>query len=112
MAHVKKISWWDWVPGRSWRIAMVVDAADEVPAKLPRNAVVLVGSDEKPKWLVFDCPCRSGHRVMLNLDASRFPHWRLTQRKKLTVAPSVDWNGSGTSCHYFIRNGRVVWAHY
>jgi hypothetical protein len=111
MANMNNIPWWQWVPGRSWRIVSRVDAADEVPAKLPRNAVVLVGSDRFQKWLVFDCPCRSGHRVMLNLDSGRFPHWRITNLRKLTVTPSVDWHGNGKSCHYFIRAGRVVWAH-
>lgn len=111
MACVSKVRWWEWLPGRSWRIVSIVEAADEVPRKLPRNAAVLVGSMSMPKWLVFDCPCRSGHRVMLNLDRARYPHWRLGKSKKLTVAPSVDWNGSGRSCHYYIRGGRVSWAH-
>lgn len=109
MAGVK-IPWWEWVPGRSWRIVVTVDAADEIPEKLPRNAAVLVASSEVPKWLAFDCPCRSGHRVMLNLDQARYPHWQLTGRKKLTITPSVDWNGGSRSCHYFIRSGRIVWA--
>lgn len=107
---MNQISWWKWLPRGSWRIVMRVDDADEVPTKIPRNAVVLVGRDRFHKWLVFDCPCRRGHRVMLNLDSSRLPHWRITNVKKLTVTPSIDWHGKGASCHYFIRNGRVVWA--
>jgi hypothetical protein len=110
MANLNKIPWLQWIPGRSWRIVMEVEAADELPPHLPRNGAVLVGSSKMPKWLVFDCPCRSGHRVMLNLDAARFPHWQLTSQKKLTVAPSVDWNSNKKSCHYFIRTGRIVWA--
>lgn len=113
MARVSKLPWWEWLrPRRSWRIVAVVEAADEVPQKLPRNTAVLVGSRAMPKWLIFDCPCRSGHRVMLNLDRARYPHWRLASGKKLTVAPSVDWNGGGQSCHYYIRGGRVFWARH
>jgi hypothetical protein len=108
---VVNIPWWEWLPGRSWRIVLNVHAADEVPEALPRNAMVLVGSLEMPKWLVFDCPCRVGHRVMLNLDDARYPYWRLTGHKKLTISPSVDWVAGGRSCHYFIRSGRVLWAH-
>jgi hypothetical protein len=112
MANVNNISWWQWVPvpGRSWRIVQIVEAADELPKRLPRNAAVLVGSYDKPKWLAFDCPCRIGHRVMLNLDPGRRPHWKIADKKKLTVSPSVDWNNSGRVCHYFIRSGRVIWV--
>jgi Family of unknown function (DUF6527) len=110
MASMTKIPWWQWVPGQSWRIVMVVDEADEMPARLPRNAVVLVGSHEKPKWLAFDCPCRTGHRVLLNLDPARFPYWRLKSKKKLTLAPSIDWNDNDRSCHFLMRTGHVVWA--
>jgi hypothetical protein len=105
-----KIPLWEWVPGRSWRIVVTVNAADEIPKKLPRNAVVLVASGGVQKWLAFDCPCRTGHRVMLNLDHSRYPHWKFNGGKKLTISPSVDWNGGGRTCHYFIRAGRIVWA--
>jgi hypothetical protein len=111
MASVKKLRWWEWIPGQTWRVASIVDAADEVPLTLPTNTAVLVGSLRIPKWLVFDCPCRSGHRVMLNLDPGRYPRWRLRNGKKLTIAPSVDWHGGGRSCHYYIRSGRVLWVH-
>jgi hypothetical protein len=112
MAHLSRIRWWEWLPGRLWRIVTTVEAADEVPGELPKNAAILVGSRSTPKWLVFDCPCRSGHRVMLNLDRARYPHWRLADSKKLTVAPSVDWNVGDRSCHYYIRGGRILWAHH
>ena len=49
---------------------MTVDEADEVPAELPRNNAVLVGT-VKTKWIVFDCPCQTGHRIMLNVDHSK-----------------------------------------
>src|SRR5438874_6766630 len=33
------------------RIVAVVEAADDVPERLPRNGVVLVGSSTQPKWI-------------------------------------------------------------
>ena len=39
MADVAKISWWQWVPIYGWRIVAVVESADEVPQRLPRNGV-------------------------------------------------------------------------
>lgn len=109
VAGLNKIAWWQWFPGRSWRVVVLVDDADEVPQRLPRNGVAFVGSERKPKWLVFDCPCRTGHRIMLDLEPTRFPHWRAKTRPRLTVWPSVDYVVPNRRCHYFIRAGRISW---
>jgi hypothetical protein len=111
MADMMKISWWQWLPIFRWRIVAIVEAADEVPTRLPRNGAVLVGSAERPKWIAFDCPCRSGHRIMLNTDKSRLPHWSTTSQGRLTISPSVDYYEVPKRCHYFVQNGRIRWVH-
>lgn len=105
-----KISWWEWLPFWRWRVIGQVGSADEVADQLPRNAVALVGDASRTKWIVFDCPCRTGHRIMLNADPARRPHWTLNQVQRLTISPSIDYRGSGQRCHYFIRSGRIEWA--
>lgn len=111
MADVKRIRWWQWLPIFRWRIVAVVEAADEVPERLPRNGVVLVGSSTQPKWIGFDCPCRKGHRIMLNTDRVRTPQWSIAARSPLTVLPSVDYFEPRVQrCHYFIRRGRIKWV--
>lgn len=107
-----KISWWQWLPLWRWRIIGAVESADEVPDRLPRNAAVMVGDEKFPKWLAFDCPCRTGHRILLNTDPGRRPAWRIapSQAGRLSIAPSVDFVGASTRCHYFIREGRVEWS--
>ena len=110
MAELRRIQWWQWWPFFRWRIVAVVDAADEVPNRLPRNGAVLVGTRLRPKWIVFDCPCRSGHRIMLNTDKLRLPQWSTTVKGPLTILPSVDYHESSQRCHYFIRKGRVKWV--
>jgi hypothetical protein len=102
-------SWWARVAGPTWRIVTQVDAADEVPDELPSGGVVLVQSTDLAKWLVFDCPCGRGHRVLLNLDPGRWPHWRFSHTDALTVWPSIDVESSGRRCHYIVRRGRVIW---
>lgn len=109
MASLKGVRWWHWIPRRTWRIVAKVDAADDVPARLPRNGVVVVGSRQQPKWLAFDCPCRTGHRVMVNLDANRSPQWRFTDERALSVWPSFDCRGPSLRCHYLITRGDVFW---
>ncbi|MFN0008778.1 MAG: DUF6527 family protein [Planctomycetota bacterium] len=106
------IAWYEWwLPFRSWRIVCSVEAADEIPKSLPERGVVVVGSSERPKWIAFDCPCRSGHRIMITLDPGHRPHWHIVSRKRLTLSPSVDYRGNGRRCHYFVRNGSVEWIH-
>lgn len=107
-----KIAWWQWLPFWRWRVIGRVESADEVPERLPRNAGVIVGDERFPKWLAFDCPCRKGHRILLNADRSRRPAWRIavSAAGRLSVSPSVDFVGNGTRCHYFIREGRVEWS--
>ncbi|MFC3695583.1 DUF6527 family protein [Chenggangzhangella methanolivorans] len=106
------IRWWDWLPFQPWRQVDVVEAADEVPETMPARGVVLVGRADAPKWAVFDCPCGRQHRIMLNLDDSRKPFWRVAvaERWHYTIVPSVDAQTRGRRCHYHVRNGRTAWA--
>jgi len=111
MADMSKISWWQWLPIPWWRIVATVDAADEVPLHIPRKGAVLVGSRKKPKWLAFDCPCRSGHRIMVTLDVTHTPHWKITGASSLSLWPSIDYQTRSRRCHYIVRNGRTLWVH-
>jgi len=108
-----KIRWWDWLPFRRWRVVGTVEDADDVPVRLPHAGAVIVSSQGYSKWIAFDCPCRRGHRIMLNIDKARNPHWQVFQTgdRVLSIAPSVDYRGSPTlRCHYFVRNGLISWT--
>lgn len=110
MAPMNRIRWWEWwIPFRPWRIVAVVDAADDIPVRLPARGAVVVGPLARPKWIAFDCPCKSGHRIMITLDPCHRPYWRIFVDKKLTVSPSVDYHDNKRRCHYFIRHGTVEW---
>lgn len=112
MAFIAKIRrWLEWAPWQRWRTIGAVDSADDVPELLPGKHAMLVGTEAQPKWLAFDCPCRSGHRILLNLDQRRLPCWTLLNSKKLTLRPSVDYSDSRRRCHYVVANGRIYWAH-
>ena len=97
---------------RPWRLENSVSDVDDVPSHIRARRAFLVATVRRNKWLVFDCPCRTGHRVILNLDESRDPFWtlRLTRTQRISLSPSIDYKGSRRSCHYFLSNGRVVWA--
>ncbi len=111
MADIMKISWWQWLPIFGWRIIGVVESADDIPQRLPRNGAVLVGLTTRPKWVAFDCPCRSGHRIMLNTDKARSPYWRTTVQGVLAISPSIDYIHDKRRCHYLVQNGRIKWVY-
>jgi hypothetical protein len=112
MAGRLKLSLWDHFPLLPWRIVGEVESADDIPTKLPRNGAVIVVAGKRHKWIAFDCPCHLRHRILLNLDTSRYPHWRVRRgkRDRLTISPSVSSSENGMHCHYFIREGKVTWA--
>jgi len=94
-----------------FRCVSFLESADEIPDRLERNTAVIVGTPHYPKWVAFDCPCGSGHRIMLNLDRTRRPAWSANQEfDRLTISPSVDYYDERRRCHYFIQRGKVVWV--
>lgn len=101
-----------WLPRRAeqWRIVAEVEAGDAIPDVISERGVVLVGSRSKPTWAAFDCPCRRGHRIMINLDPARRPTWRIESRRPLSIRPSIDDITAERRCHFFVRGGKVVWA--
>lgn len=97
------------IPFRKWSIVETVRSGADVPEDLPRRGAVLVASGATRSWLAFDCPCREHHRIMLNLDPSRSPRWKVSDSSPLSLWPSVDDEDTTRKCHFFIRNGRVEW---
>ena len=95
-----------------WRLEATVPDMDGVPPRIPPRRAYLVANATYRKWLVFDCPCGNGHRIVLNLDSARRPAWsvRLSKAKALTLSPSVDYRDDRRACHYVLSNGRVAWV--
>jgi Family of unknown function (DUF6527) len=102
--------WWQTRRPGPWRIGLIVPEADQIPAAISPNEAILVVSGETRKWLAFDCPCGTGHRVMLNLDRARWPRWTVFADRPLTVSPSVDMETADRRCHYILYYGHVNWV--
>lgn len=49
---------------RRWAIEMTVSDIDDVPTRIPKRRAYLIAASKLEKWLVFDCPCNSGHQIM------------------------------------------------
>ncbi len=105
-----KVPWHGWLPRRRYWIAGTVEAADEVPERLPRKAIIVVERSGRPSWLAFDCPCDRRHRLLIPLSTRVAPRWQLTQGKRPSLAPSVDSADAGRKCHFWLKNGMIQWA--
>lgn len=105
-------AWWPvWLPPRPWRIGGTAPDPDLVPDRLSRRTAFLVERPSGPAWLVLDCPCRTGHRMMLSLSGARNPKWTVNKNApRLDVAPSIDSFHDGRRCHFWLRDGRVRWV--
>lgn len=80
----------------------------QVPDSIPRHTVAVVGSEEVPKWAIFECPCGTGHRIMVSLVSSHTRHWRLkTASERPSLYPSVNFHDAQGRCHFWLRDGRV-----
>jgi hypothetical protein len=87
-----------------------VTSVFDVPAELPRRTAIRVAKGIGDQWLIFDCPCKAGHRVMLNINPDSRPAWRIINNKPLTLRPSVDEVTEHGRCHYLITKGKVTWV--
>ena len=94
-----------------WRVSDRVEQATDLPESIPAEHALLVGTIVHSKWIAFECPCERGHRIMLNLDKTRRPFWRVTSEEPLSIRPSVDALYGKRRCHYVVSNGRVIWVH-
>lgn len=68
-------------------------------------------SSEKPRWVLFKCPCGCGSVVTLSLQSAHRPSWRLrySRASRPTLLPSV-WRDAGCLSHFWIEDGRVYWC--
>lgn len=94
---------------RRWKADLRAPSVADVPDTIPPRHAVVVGGPSRDKWLVFDCPCGRGHRVMVNLDPDNRPRWRVTREWPMTLIPSVDERSAVGHCHYVVRDGHVRW---
>jgi len=111
LALLRKIWKWIFPPKRlcSFWGTMFLDSSSN-PVAFPNGQLVLVGTQEKFKWLKFRCPCGCGDVQALNLMKSHQPVWSLELHEDLTVSlfPSVHAQKCGA--HFWVRRSAIHWC--
>lgn len=83
---------------------------DEVPDKLKKNSIYIVGSNKYYWLLAFKCPCGCEKDINLNLLKDTEPCWRFKIRKEnISITPSI-WRITGCKSHFIINNGKINWV--
>jgi hypothetical protein len=101
---------WRWLRRRR-RLGTVENVASmsDIPTRL--GAQIFIIGQAAPKWAVFECPCRCGERIDVNLMTSREPNWQMSRtRNGVTLAPSLWMPCEKCGSHFFVRNSRVIWV--
>jgi Family of unknown function (DUF6527) len=87
----------------------VVERVSDVPEDTG-SFIYLVQRNDRPQWAILDCPCRTGHRLSVNLRLNEQPHWSVRQEGQLvTVHPSL-WYKDQCCSHFWITRNEVRWV--
>jgi len=84
---------------------------DDIPDKIKRNIIYIVGMKSNPWVLVFTCPCGCRNLVYLNLLPGSYPRWtyKISFSNRVSISPSVK-RISGCKSHFHIKKGRIIWS--
>ena len=108
----KKLSQW-WVRLQRkyvFKRVVIIESMTNLPSKL-NSDIYIVRRGGYDRRAVFNCPCKCGRRIDLNLVSGRGPHWSLTVKKgKATISPSVWLRNERCRSHFFIRESKVDWV--
>lgn len=79
-------------------------------AEIRDGEMVEVVFNGSPLWIMFKCPCRSGHVISLPAAKDRNPHWSTTLRDgRVSLSPSV-YQRENCYSHFWITDGGVSWC--
>lgn len=88
----------------------IVTQVEDEPDIVDSKTIYAIGEDDFLAFVVMLCPCGCNKKIHLNLMQGNKPTWSLSIRNGVpTLRPSI-WRKVGCDSHFFIREGKVVWA--
>jgi hypothetical protein len=83
----------------------------DLPEYVDDNTIYIVGEDEHPWLLAFNCPCGCQKVIQLNLLKEVYPCWdfKFTKNKKINISPSIR-RTSGCKSHFYVRQNQIDWV--
>jgi hypothetical protein len=84
---------------------------EDVPTKLYKRTVYIVGENNFYWQMVMLCPCGCNNVLHMNLMEEQSPSWSysINTERAISIFPSVN-RLVGCKSHFFVREGKIIWA--
>ena len=92
---------------RQYKIKWVED----LPKQIDKNTIYIIGGHEHPFYAAVTCP-RKKCRKVIHLEVSKQFDKRWSVKEEdgvVSLSPSIYVTDSPCKCHYWIKNGHVIW---
>lgn len=102
---------WEFLGRLTGRSPWLATFVEDLPDKLHRRTVYLIGEDDCPWSAALKCPCGCDALIQLSLIPGDDPTWvaSVGKRARASIHPSI-WRIRGCKSHFFIREGKLIWA--
>jgi len=90
-----------------------VEWVEDLPNKIIKNTIYIVGGKEYPFHACFVCPRRECNQLIaLDISPELNPRWRITEYSKggISLNPSIYVTSFRCQCHYWVKKGKIHWA--
>ena len=84
---------------------------EDLPTQTYKNTVYIVGGHKYPFYAAVTCPRRKCEKVIhLEISKQFKKRWSVKQENGvISLYPSIYVTNSPCKCHYWIKNGHVIW---
>lgn len=87
---------------------------EDLPEKLEKRKIYIVGGRKYPFQAVFLCPKNCGKKISLNISKQhkQWERWQIIEHKKdiISLYPSIWMKTFDCNCHYWFKKGRIIWT--
>lgn len=84
---------------------------EDIPEDIKNKSIYIVGSRSCPWLIIFKCPCGCNSLIQLNLLKDASPCWKfkITNKGKFDISPSI-WKKKGCKSHFFVHKNKIRWV--
>ena len=86
---------------------------EDLPDNIEKNTIYIIGGRKYPFYAAITCPKKRCKKIIhLEISPDSVRKWEVQEHKNetLTLNPSIFVTKHSCKCHYWIREGRVVWC--
>jgi len=86
---------------------------DDLPDNPDKDRVYIIGGRKHPFWAAVTCPRKQcGEIIHLDIAPESSDRWCVTEQSnsRITLSPSIHVTKLPCKCHYWLRDGYIVWS--